>query len=151
MLAAGALVSRPFTASLPDRLGGRICGMLGSGLAGFGLLGLTAASSFGAASAGAVAIGCGLALLYPSLSLLVAETVAPEQRGVAMGAFTSFVDVGLGAGALAGGVITAVSSTAVAFGASAAGAGLACLLLAVAVPRRTATGGAPLVGDRAPA
>jgi MFS family permease len=134
MLAAGALVSRPFIAPLPDRLGGRTCGMLGCGLIAIGLAGLTAASAFGPAAAGAAAIGCGLALLYPSLSLLVAASVPVAQRGVAMGAFTSFVDVGLGVGALAGGVITAASSTAVAFGLAAGAAALACWVLAARAP-----------------
>jgi MFS family permease len=134
MLAAGALVSRPFIAPLPDRLGGRTCGMLGCGLVTIGLAALTVASAFGPAAAGAVATGCGMALLYPSLSLLVVASVPLARRGVAMGAFTSFVDAGLGAGALAGGVITAVSSTAVAFGAAAAAAALAGAVLAARAP-----------------
>ena len=95
--------------------------------------------------------GCGLALLYPSLSLLVAASVPLAQRGVAMGAFTSFVDVGLGVGALAGGVITAAWSTEVAFGAAAAAAAAGGVVLAARAPRKEAAVAPPRARDRAPA
>ena len=142
VLAAGALVSRPFIASLPDKLGGRMCGMLGTVLVGVGLAGLAVASSFGAAAIAAVSMGCGLALLYPSLSLLVAADVRPDQRGVAMGAFTAFVDVGIGVGAIVGGLVVAAVSTAAAFWAGSAAALLGCLLLLIRLPG---------VGPRVPA
>jgi MFS family permease len=136
VLAAGALVSRPFIASLPDRLGGRACGISGTALVSIGLAGLAVASSFGAAAVAAVSMGCGLALLYPSLSLLVAADVGPERRGVAMGAFTAFVDVGVGVGALAGGVLVSAFSTSAAFWAGAAAALMGGLLLLLRVPGR---------------
>jgi MFS family permease len=136
VLALGALVSRPLIATLPDRLGGRVCAMFGTGLIACGLGILALASSFEAAAAGAFPMGIGLALMYPSLTLVVAAGVAAHDRGVAVGAFTAFVDVGLAAGALAGGLVVEGLSTAAAFWAGAIAAALGGLLVAARAPRR---------------
>jgi MFS family permease len=136
VLAAGALVSRPFIANLPDRIGGRACGMIGTTLIAAGLAVLALASSFGAAAVGAAAAGCGLALMYPSLTLLVAAGVEAGERGVALGAFTAFVDVGLAVGAFVGGLVVAALSTGAAFWAGALAAALGGLLIAARAPGR---------------
>ena len=95
-----------------------------------------ATTSFTAAAVGAVAMGIGLALMYPALSLIVAAGVAPHDRGIAMGAFTTFVDIGLAGGALLGGLIVTATSTVGAFWVAAAAAALACVIVTVTAPRR---------------
>jgi MFS family permease len=136
MLAVGALVSRPLIASLPDRLGGRVCAMIGTCAIAVGVAGIAVTASFTVAAAAAFAMGVGLSLMYPALSLIVAAGVEPHDRGVAMGAFTAFVDVGLAGGALAGGVVAGLVSTGGAFWAAAAAAGVAGAIVAAKAPHR---------------
>jgi len=136
VLGVAALVSRPIIAPLPDRFGGRACATAGAGMVALGLAALAGASSFALASGGAAVMGSGLALLNPALALLVAAGVQAEQRGVAMGAFMSFVDVGLAAGAVLGGVLVAASSTGGAFWAAAIAAVAGALLVAARAPSR---------------
>ena len=40
-------------------------------------------------------MGAAFSLLFPSLSLLAVERVAPERRGAAMGTFTASFDLGM--------------------------------------------------------
>lgn len=90
---------------LPDRLGAaRIavaCGLVEA--AGLGLIAF--APGMLVAAAGALVMGAGFTLLYPSLALLVIDRAEPAERGAALGAYTSFWDLGLGAAGLATGAI----------------------------------------------
>jgi predicted MFS family arabinose efflux permease len=74
-----------------------------------------AAESLGAALAGAVAMGAGFSLLFPSLALLVVNRVAEARRGVAMGTFTAFFDIGMGLGSPAAGAAAAIGGYEAAF------------------------------------
>jgi MFS family permease len=92
---------------LPDRVGpARIalaCGLLEA----TGLAMIALAPDRWTAAAGALITGAGFTLLYPSLALLVINRTAPADRGAALGAYTSFWDLGLGAaGLLTGAVAT---------------------------------------------
>jgi hypothetical protein len=48
-------------------------------------------------------MGAGFTLLYPALALLVIDGSAEEERGAALGAYTSFWDLGLGVAGLVAG------------------------------------------------
>ena len=48
--------------------------------------------------AGAVGMGAAFALIYPSLSLVVVNSVPESRRGTALGTFTAFFDIGVGVG-----------------------------------------------------
>ncbi len=104
----GAAVFTAFAASvvgmrvlggwLPDRYGSIPC-IIGAGIVeAAGLLVIAGAGSVGVAVLGAVGMGAGFSLLFPSLALLVVNRVPEDRRGVAMGTFTAFFDLGMGVG-----------------------------------------------------
>ena len=73
--------------------------------AGLALIWLSPSQVF-AAAAGALLTGCGLALVYPGLGVeAVVFRAPPQSRGLAMGAYTAFLDVALGFGSPALGLI----------------------------------------------
>ena len=106
-----------------------------------GLALIAAAHSLPVAIAGALVMGTGFSLLYPSLALMVVESVDEDRRGSALGAFTAFFDVGFGLGAPLVGAIAAVSTYAAGFWVAAAFAGAGALLTAAGA--RAARGRAP--------
>jgi predicted MFS family arabinose efflux permease len=91
-------ITRLFFGHVPDRLGGA-CVALGSVLIeaiGLVLIWLAAVQTI--ATVGAVLTGAGFALVYPRLGVEAVRRTPPESRGLAMGAYTAFLDVGLGFG-----------------------------------------------------
>ena len=134
VLGFAALLVRPLIAPLPDRYGGRNCALVGCALLVGGLAAIAAASSFGVAAVGAAAMGVALATLNPALAMLVAAAVEPERRGLAMGGFMSFLDIGLAVGAIAGGLVVGAASTTAAFAMAAVAAGLSAVLIAARAP-----------------
>jgi MFS family permease len=109
LFGAAYIVVRLVAGRLPDRAGaGRVavaCGLTEA----VGLLLLAVAGSAWMAGLGAVVMGAGFTLLYPSLALLVINRSAESERGAALGAYTSFWDLGLGAAGLVTGAIASVS------------------------------------------
>lgn len=80
---------------LPDRLGPRrVAAWSGAGEAA-GLLIIATAPDLAVALAGSVIMGAGFSLLHPSLALMVMNRAGPAQQGAALGAYTSFWDLGL--------------------------------------------------------
>lgn len=80
---------------LPDRLGPRrVAAWSGAGEA-VGLLIIALAPNLPVAVAGGVVMGVGFSLLHPSLALMVMNRTEPDQQGAAIGAYTSFWDLGL--------------------------------------------------------
>jgi MFS family permease len=79
----------------PDKYGARRvaiwCG-LGECL---GLLTVAAAPNVAVAVVGSVVMGVGFSLLHPSLAVLVMDRTDPARRGAALGAYTSFWDLGM--------------------------------------------------------
>ena len=132
--ASPALLVRPLIAPLPDRYGGRTCALVGCALLVGGLAAIAVASSFGVAAVGAAAMGVALARSTPSLAMLVAAAVEPERRGLAMGGFMSFLDIGLAVGAIAAGLVVGAASTTAAFAMAAVAAGLSAVLIAARAP-----------------
>lgn len=115
----GALVLSEFSAvyaatrliigRLPDQLGPRrVAAWSGAGEA-IGLLIIAVAPNLPVAVLGAVVMGVGFSLLHPSLALMVMNRTEKSKQGAAIGAYTSFWDLGLTIwgpliGAVAGGL-----------------------------------------------
>lgn len=129
--AATVVFARVAGGWLPDRFGPIPC-IIGAGLVeAAGLTAIMVAQSVAVAVAGAVAMGAAFSLLFPSLALLVLAGVPEERRGVAMGTFTAFFDLGVGLGAPLAGLAAALGDYPAAFGfAAVAALGVAAVGLA---------------------
>jgi len=128
--AATVILARILGGWLPDRFGPAPC-VIGAGLVeAAGLIAIMAADSLALAVAGALAMGAAFSLLFPSLALAVIDRVPEDRRGVAMGTFTAFFDLGVGLGAPAAGLAAAIGGYPAAF-AFAAVAALAAAALGV--------------------
>ncbi|MFD6157052.1 MFS transporter [Nocardia sp. NPDC060256] len=80
---------------LPDKLGPRrVASWCGAGEAA-GLLIIAWAPNLPVAVLGAVVMGVGFSLLHPSLALMVMNNTESSKQGAALGAYTSFWDLGL--------------------------------------------------------
>ncbi|MFI7000073.1 MFS transporter [Nocardia sp. NPDC050175] len=80
---------------LPDKLGPRrVASWCGAGEAA-GLLIIAWAPNLPLAVLGAVVMGVGFSLLHPSLALMVMNNTESSKQGAALGAYTSFWDLGL--------------------------------------------------------
>jgi MFS family permease len=102
---SGALVLGGFSAvyagtrlvigRLPDQLGPRrVAAWSGAGEA-VGLLIIAVAPNLPVAIIGSVVMGVGFSLLHPSLALMVMNRTEKSQQGAAIGAYTSFWDLGV--------------------------------------------------------
>jgi MFS family permease len=96
--AASLVAARLFLGHVPDRLGGARVALVSVLIEAGGLLliWLAPAPIFGVA--GALLTGLGFALVYPGLGVEAVRRAPPESRGLAMGAYTAFLDVALGFG-----------------------------------------------------
>jgi MFS family permease len=140
----GAAVFTAFAASvvgmrviggwLPDRFGSIPCVIGAAATEAAGLLLIAGAESMPVAVLGAVAMGSGFSLLFPSLALLVVNRVPEERRGVAMGTFTAFFDLGMGVGSPIVGAAAAIGGYEAAF---VLAAGCALATIGVALSLRT--------------
>jgi MFS family permease len=134
--AASVVAMRVVGGGLPDRYGSIPCVIGAAVTEAAGLLVIAAAQSIPVAMIGAVAMGSGFSLLFPSLALLVVNRVPEERRGVAMGTFTAFFDLGMGIGSPLVGAAAAIGGYEAAFVLAAACAlgaiGVALSLRAVA-------------------
>jgi MFS family permease len=103
--AVSLVVARLLLGHLPDQLGGArvalVCVIIQA--AGFALIWLAPGRAL--AAAGAALAGFGYSLVYPGLGVEAVHRAPPESRGLAMGAYTVFLDVALGFGSPALGLI----------------------------------------------
>jgi MFS family permease len=120
--AATVVLARALGGWLPDRFGPVPCIMGAGAVEAAGLVAIMLAESVGVAVAGGLAMGAAFSLLFPSLALLVVNRVPETRRGVAMGTFTAFFDLGVGLGAPAAGVAAALGGYEAAFGLAAVAA-----------------------------
>jgi MFS family permease len=140
--AATVVATRVVGGWLPDRYGPIRCAV-GAGLIECaGLLVIAASNSLAGALVGAIAMGAGFSLLFPSLALVVVNRVPIERRGVAMGTFTAFFDLGMGLGGPLTGAAAALGGYSAAFVLAAA-----CALgtVTVALSLRRASAALPAV------
>ena len=144
--AASVVAMRVVGGWLPDRFGSIPC-IVGAGLAeAAGLLVIAEAGSTAVAAVGAVGMGAGFALLFPSLALLVVNRVPEERRGVAMGTFTAFFDLGMGVGSPIAGAAAAIGGYEAAFVLAAA---CALATIVVGVSLRSVAAGVPAAASAA--
>jgi MFS family permease len=127
LLFAGIVIAiRSLGARLPDRLGPARATRAALVLSAAGL----AAMGIWQASAGLVAgtavFAVGVALLTPAVLTLAVEAAAPTERGAVLGTTSAFLDVALGLGPAALGLVAAAGGRPAAFlaGAAVAAAGL---------------------------
>ncbi|OUC98782.1 MFS transporter [Streptosporangium minutum] len=120
--------TRLFIGHLPDRLGPRrVAAWSGVGEAA-GLLIIALAPNLPVAVIGSLVMGAGFSLLHPSLALMVMNLTEASKQGAAIGAYTSFWDLGLSVwGPVIGAVATGFGYPAVFV------AGAVCAVAAVAV------------------
>ena len=90
---------------VPDQLGGARVALACVLIEAAGLALIWAAPGWALAAAGAALAGFGYSLVYPGLGVEAVRRVPPQSRGLAMGAYTVFLDVALGFGSPALGLI----------------------------------------------
>jgi MFS family permease len=135
--AVTVVASRVLLGWLPDRFGPVPCA-IGAGIVeASGLIMIAGAHSIAAAMLGAVAMGAGFSLLFPSFALLVVNRVPIERRGVAMGTYTAFFDLGMGIGGPLTGAAAALGGYSAAF-ALAAACALSTVVVALSLRRVSA-------------
>jgi MFS family permease len=117
--AAVFILARLFLAHLADRFAAPMVALLSVLLEAAGLASLAVSPSLPAALVGAALTGFGYSLVYPALGVEAVRSAPPQNRGLAMGAYTAFLDVALGFGTPALGVLAERVGLGSAFGASA--------------------------------
>lgn len=106
--------TRLFIGHFPDKFGPRrVATASGAGEA-VGLLIIATAHNLPVALLGGLVMGVGFSLLHPCLALMVMNRTDQARQGVALGAYTSFWDLGLGVwGPLTGLIASALGYSAV--------------------------------------
>jgi MFS family permease len=142
-LAVTVVLTRLVGGDLPDRFGPLRCAAGAAAIEVVGLALIALATSLPVALAGAVGMGAAFALIYPSLSLVVVNSVSESRRGAALGTFTAFFDIGMGLGGPLAGLAVSLAGYSAAFWLASA-----CALgtLAVANALRRGWSAAPAVG-----
>lgn len=120
--ATAFIATRLILGHLPDRLGGARIALACVLVEAAGLTLIWLAAGPALALAGAALSGIGYSLVYPGLGIEAVRRVPPQSRGLAMAAYTAFLDVALGFGTPALGLVAGVSGLATVFLASAAAA-----------------------------
>ncbi|WP_267908600.1 MFS transporter [Caballeronia glathei] len=92
------IAARTIAGHLPDRFGGARVACLFVIVQVAGLLILWLAKTTLLASLGAALSGVGYSLVYPGLGVEAVRTIAPNNRGMAMGLYTAFLDVAMALG-----------------------------------------------------
>jgi MFS family permease len=90
------IVARVFFGNLPDRIGGARIALVCVLIEAAGLALIWLASGPRLALFGAVVTGFGYSLVYPGFGVEAVRRAPPESRGLAMGAYTAFLDLALG-------------------------------------------------------
>jgi MFS family permease len=98
IFAAVFILARLFLGHLADRFAAPRVALLSVLIEAVGLALLALSPSLAAALAGAALTGFGYALVYPGLGVEAVRLVPAQSRGLAMGAYTAFLDVALGFG-----------------------------------------------------
>ena len=103
---AAALVAARFCLGhLPDRLGGARIALVSIVIEAVGLTLIWLAPGRAFATLGAAFTGFGFALVYPALGVEAVHRAPPQSRGLVMGAYTACLDLALGFGSPALGLV----------------------------------------------
>lgn len=108
--------------NVPDQLGPRRVAFWSGLVEAAGLVIVGLATNLVTVIIGGLVIGGGLSLLFPSLAIIVINKAPDAQRGAALGAFTSFWDIGIAVGAPLAGLIASAGSYAAVYYVMAVGA-----------------------------
>lgn len=100
---------RLFIGNVPDRLGPRRVSFWSALVEAAGLLIVAVAHNLVVVIIGGLVMGAGLSLLFPALALIVINRTDKSQQGAALGAFTSFWDLGIAVGAPVSGLIASLA------------------------------------------
>lgn len=92
------ILARIFLGHLADRFAAAKVALISVLIEAAGLALLAMPASLEAALAGTAMTGFGYSLVYPGLGVEAVRIVPPQNRGLAMGAYTAFLDVALGFG-----------------------------------------------------
>jgi len=122
--AAALIATRIIAGHLPDRFGGARVAAYCLGIQAVGLMLIGSGHAAWVAIAGAAISGAGFSLVFPALGLEVVQRVPPANRGIAMGVYNAFLDLTLGLGSPALGLLATASSIGEVFNASAIAAAL---------------------------
>lgn len=127
--------TRLFIGHFPDKYGPRrVAAASGLGEA-VGLIIIATAPDLAVAIVGSVIMGVGFSLLHPSMALVVMNRTEKDQQGAAIGAYTSFWDLGLAVwGPVTGTIASGFGYPAVFFTGAACALAAAGVALAVRVP-----------------
>jgi MFS family permease len=139
LFSASFLVTRLCTGRLPDRFGAVRLVAVSALVEAAGLAAVGLAPYLWVALAGTVLAGAGYTLFQPVAALVTIEGAPPAERGAALGAMTSFLDIGVAAAGLAGGAVATARTPGAAFltGAVVVLAGTVAITFAVRRLRRT--------------
>lgn len=118
--AVAFMVARILLGHLPDRLGGARVALVSVCVEATGQALIAWAGDPVVAAAGAALTGLGYSLVYPGLGVEAVRRVSPENRGLAMGTYTAFLDVALGLTSPALGLAASVAGLPAVFALSAA-------------------------------
>ncbi|WP_051499185.1 MFS transporter [Nocardia sp. BMG51109] len=128
LFAAAFLVTRFAGSPLVDRIGGAAVAAWSLAAETSGLLVAGLAGSEPAVLAGAMLAGAGVALMYPATVAVTLRRTETTRPGAAVGAVTSFWDLGILAAGPIGGVLAATAGYGIAFVAAAALGAVAAVL-----------------------
>ena len=117
--ATALVAARLFFGHLPDKLGGARVALISAAIEAAGLLLIWLAPNLALATTGAWLTGLGYALVFPGLGTEAVRRVPPESRGLAMGAYSTFLDIALGFGSPAMGLLAGLGGLSAVFLASA--------------------------------
>ena len=106
--AVAFIIARVFFGHLADRVGGARVALIFVLIEAAGLALLWAAPWIALALIGAVLTGFGYSLVYPAFGVEAIRRAPPQSRGLAMGAYTAFLDLTLGLASLLLGFIGGV-------------------------------------------
>jgi MFS family permease len=115
VFAAVFIVARLLFGHLPDRLGGARVALVCLLIEAVGQSMLWLAHGPGLALLGAGLTGLGFSLAYPGFGVEAVLRVPPQSRGLAMGAYTAFLDLALGVGGPALGLVAGSAGLATVF------------------------------------
>ena len=121
---------------LPDKYGPRPVATVCAIGEAIGLLIIALAPNLAVAIAGALVMGVGFSLLHPSLALMVMNRIDKSHQGAALGAYTSFWDLGVAVWGPVGGVVAGALGYRAVFVVGACCAGISAVMaLLIAEPR----------------
>ncbi len=137
MTAFGAafVLARLLFGNLPDRFDGARVAAVSAFVAALGQVGLWLAPSGAVAVAAAALTGFGFSLAFPSFGVEAIKRVPPQNRGVALGAYTACFDLAMGVGVPLLGLVVGTFGYSAAYAVGAL-TGVGSLVIALALGRR---------------